>query len=45
MNLKYPCNLWKPLELFLTLKNWIEDEDVTIKQAQFDENKWLKYVI
>jgi hypothetical protein len=45
MNLKYPCNLWKPLKLFLTLKNWIEDEDVTIKQAQFDENKWLKYVI
>ncbi len=33
MNMKYPCNLWKPLEPLLTLQNRIEDENVTIKQA------------
>jgi hypothetical protein len=31
MNLKYPCNLWKPLKLLLTLQNTIEDENATIK--------------
>jgi hypothetical protein len=31
--MKYPCNLWKPLEKLLTLQNKIEDENVAIKQA------------
>jgi hypothetical protein len=33
------------LIIVFDIVNWIEDEDVTIKQAQFDEIKWLKYVI
>jgi hypothetical protein len=33
MNLKYPCNLWKPIELLLTVQNMMEDENIVIKQA------------
>jgi hypothetical protein len=33
MNLKYPCNLWKRLELFLSLQKRMKDEDDTIEGA------------
>jgi hypothetical protein len=33
MNLKYPCNLQKLLELLFKLQNKIKDENVAIKQA------------
>jgi hypothetical protein len=36
MNLKYPCNLWKPLGLIWTLQNRIEYENVAIKETSFD---------
>jgi hypothetical protein len=39
MDLKYPCNLWKPLKLLLTLRNMIENENFAIKQTEFDEIK------
>jgi len=41
MNLKYPCNLWKPLKILLRLQNMMEDENVVIKQAWHDEIKWI----
>jgi hypothetical protein len=31
--LKCPCNLWKSLELLLTLHSRIKDENVAIKQT------------
>jgi hypothetical protein len=44
MNIKYPCNLWKPLEPLLTLWNRIEDEIIVIEQAQVDEIKWFVFL-
>jgi hypothetical protein len=41
MNLKYPCNLKKNLELLLTLQNKIKNENVAMKQTQIDEIKWF----
>jgi hypothetical protein len=38
MNLKYPSNLWKLLELLLTLQNRILDENVAIKQDLMKSN-------
>ncbi len=38
MNL-IPCHLWKPLVMLLTLQKRIEDENVAINQARFDEIK------
>jgi hypothetical protein len=34
MNLKDPCDLWKPFK-------FIEYENVAIKQTQLDEIKWF----
>jgi hypothetical protein len=39
MNLKYPCNLWKLLELLLTLKNRIVDE-----MRQYNKTWWDQMV-
>jgi hypothetical protein len=33
MSLKYPCNLWKSLELLLILWEKIETENIAIKQT------------
>jgi hypothetical protein len=41
MNLKYPCNLCKPLDLLLTLHKKFKDENNTMKQAWHDEIKWF----
>jgi hypothetical protein len=41
MNLKYSYNLWKLLELLLTLQKKIENENFAIKQTQFHEIKWF----
>jgi hypothetical protein len=41
MNLKHPCNLWKPLKMLLILQKSIKDENVAIKQACLDEIKWF----
>jgi hypothetical protein len=37
MNLKYPCNCWKPF-------NFIAYENVVIKQTQLDEIKWFVFL-